>query len=467
MIKKNQRLLNELNMLLDLAAIFLSYPLAVFVRFDILNGQRNLEPLARGYLLVAAVYSLLIVVVYAACRMYGSARFKRPGEEILAVAFINGVGTVALMAALYVTRIVDFSRLTMVFFWLISSLLVSLKRITVKLLLQHYRARGYNQKHVIVVGNGHLAHQYIRDVSDHPQMGFTVDGYVSAHERPELGVCLGSYEDIGLILGGGGVDEVVVALEPHEVGFMKAVLAAADKEGLRVSIIPFYNDYIPPHPTIDVMGETKLINLRATPLDNVGWVFIKRLMDVVCSLILIVLTSPLMLVTAVGVKLSSPGPILFRQERIGRNKKPFSMLKFRSMRVTDTADTAWSTDADPRKTRFGAFIRKYSIDELPQFFNVLRGDMSLVGPRPEIPYHVNHFKEEIPLYLVRQQVRPGITGWAQVNGLRGDTSIVERVRYDIWYIENWSIALDIKILLKTVFGGMVNSETVTTADAEK
>ena len=186
--------------------------------------------------------------------------------------------------------------------------------------------------------------------------------------------------------------------------------------------------------------------------------FGKRALDIVCSAVGIVMLSPLLLALAVWVKLDSPGPVLFRQKRVGKNKKPFYMYKFRSMRVTGTEDTGWSTKEDARKTRFGSFIRKYSIDELPQFFNVLKGDMSLVGPRPEIPFHVNHFKEEIPLYLVRQQVRPGITGWAQVNGLRGDTSIEKRVQYDIWYIENWSIALDIKILLRTVFGGWVNGE---------
>ena len=146
------------------------------------------------------------------------------------------------------------------------------------------------------------------------------------------------------------------------------------------------------------------------------------------------------------------------QDRVGKNKKIFKMLKFRSMRVTGTEDTGWSTEQDPRKTHFGSFIRKFSLDELPQFFNVLAGQMSLVGPRPEVPYHVDHFKEEIPLYLVRQQVRPGMTGWAQVNGWRGDTSIRERVEHDIWYIENWSLGLDLKILFKTVFGGMVNNE---------
>ena len=189
--------------------------------------------------------------------------------------------------------------------------------------------------------------------------------------------------------------------------------------------------------------------------------FIKRAMDVVGSLVLIVLTSPIMLGVAIGVKLSSPGPIIFKQERVGLNKRPFMMYKFRSMRVNAAEASAWSTNSDPRKTRFGSIIRKFSLDELPQFFNVLKGDMSLVGPRPEIPFHVEHFKEEIPRYLVRQQVRPGLTGWAQINGLRGDTDIAERIRYDIWYIENWTVALDIKILFRTVFGGkMVNDEKI-------
>ena len=181
-------------------------------------------------------------------------------------------------------------------------------------------------------------------------------------------------------------------------------------------------------------------------------------MDIVGSLVLIVLSSPVMLLAAVGVKLSSPGPIIFRQKRVGLNKKPFYMYKFRSMRVNAASDTGWSTNSDPRKTRFGSFIRKFSIDELPQFFNVLKGDMSLVGPRPELPHFVDQFKEEIPLYMVKHQVRPGITGWAQVNGLRGDTSIKERIEHDVYYIENWSILLDIKILFLTLFKGFVNQE---------
>ena len=239
-----------------------------------------------------------------------------------------------------------------------------------------------------------------------------------------------------------GIEEVVIALDAADMDRIPEVLSACDKHGTRVTMVPFYNDYLPARPTIDVLDDCKLINIRQTPFDNLANAAVKRLFDIVGSLVLIVLTSPVMLAVAIGVKLSSPGPVLFKQERIGLNKKPFMMYKFRSMRVNAEESTAWSTNSDPRKTRFGSLIRKFSLDELPQFFNVLKGDMSLVGPRPEIPFHVEHFKEEIPRYLVRQQVRPGCTGWAQVNGLRGDTDIAERIRYDIWYIENWTVALD-------------------------
>ena len=190
-------------------------------------------------------------------------------------------------------------------------------------------------------------------------------------------------------------------------------------------------------------------------------------MDIVGSALLILLTSPVMLVVAIGVKLSSPGPIIFKQMRVGYGKKPFAMYKFRSMRVNTQENTGWTTDTDPRKTKFGSFIRKYSLDELPQFFNVLKGDMSLVGPRPEIGHFVEQFRDEIPLYMVRHQVRPGITGWAQVNGLRGDTSISERVKYDRWYISNWSVGLDISILLRTVFGGFKNNEVLVASGSRE
>ena len=460
MIRKNQRLINGLNLLSDLFLIFGAYFAALFTKFILLENHTGPivwlnEP---AYWAVAFVYGAVTVLVYYFARLYGSYRFKRMESEALTILCINGIGVLTLMALMYLVRMSEFSRVALFLFWIYSSLFVLAKRVFTRALLRHYRKLGYNQKHVVVVGSGHFARQYIEDVKRNPHMGFTVDGYVSEDERPELGQRLGSFDELERVLDGRLVDEVVAALEPSEIGFMKQVLSTADKTGVRISIIPFYNDYIPAYPTIDVVGRTKLINMRTAPLDNVLWRMIKRGMDVVGALALILLTSPLMLFAAIGVRLSSPGPILFKQERVGRDKKLFRMWKFRSMRITGTEDTGWSTNADPRKTKFGSFIRKYSIDELPQFFNVLKGDMSLIGPRPEVPFHVNHFKEEIPLYLVRQQVRPGITGWAQVNGLRGDTSIEKRVEYDIWYIENWSLWLDIKILFMTAFGGMKNNE---------
>lgn len=215
----------------------------------------------------------------------------------------------------------------------------------------------------------------------------------------------------------------------------------------------------PERPHFDNVGGVSPVNSQRIPLNNTGNALVKRAMDMIGALLMLVLLSPVMLICAAGVKLSSPGPILFRQTRVGLNRKEFQLLKFRSMRVNDTSDSAWTTREDPRRTKFGSFLRKYSLDELPQAWNVLRGDLSLVGPRPEIPHFVDVFREEIPSYMVRHRVRPGITGWAQIHGYRGDTPIKERVEHDIWYIENWSLLLDVKILIKTVFGGeFINDE---------
>ena len=242
----------------------------------------------------------------------------------------------------------------------------------------------------------------------------------------------------------------VAALSIRETSAVGDVIDECEKAGVKLSLVPFYARHLPSRPAIDAVGNVPLMNIRRIPLDNLVNAFCKRTMDLIGSAVLLVLFSPVMLLAAIGTKLSSPGPVIFRQVRVGRNKKPFTMLKFRSMRLNADSDTAWTTPDDARKTRFGYLIRKLSIDELPQLFNVLRGDMSLVGPRPELPHFVEQFRESVPLYMVKHQVRPGMTGWAQVNGLRGDTSIPDRIRHDIWYIENWSVLLDVKILLMTL-----------------
>lgn len=461
MLQKNQKILNRINMISDMIIIFTSYLLSIHIRFNVMNGKSKLNLFTeKNVLIVAFVLSVAVTISLYLIRFYRSFGYDRFWQELGRVVLVNTMAALLFIAILYAFKIQNFPRLIVFFNWGIANVLMIIKYIIMEAFLLYYRKRGYGQRHIIVVGNGGIAHQYMEDVQNNPRYGIRLEGYVGATEMSELGKYLGRYEELAKILEKNPIDEVVIALEPQESNYMKDVLKVVDKEGIRLSIIPFYCEYIPPYSTIEPIGHSKLIDMRATPLDNVAYAFLKRFVDVVGAVILIILTSPIMLITAIGVKFSSPGPILLRQERIGRYKKPFVMLKFRSMRVNEAENVGWSTNEDPRKTRFGSFIRKFSIDELPQLFNVLIGQMSLIGPRPEMTYHVGHFKEEVPLYLVRQQVRPGMTGWAQVNGLRGATSIEERVKYDIWYIENWSIGLEIKIFVKTIFGGMVNDEKI-------
>ncbi len=470
MIRKNQRLLNICNCLLDVGLIFIAYLLAVWLWLGVYrdNLQNPAVLLLRsGTILAGVFYAVVMAAIYYAFRLYGSFRFRTLLDETVALMKANLLGILIIGMVLYLVRAVDFSRGVLVLFYVFSTLLVVAKRVALRRFLRHFRMLGYNLKHVLIVGNGRLAQQYVDGLHRNPQYGFHVMGYVAATEKEGIGQRLGRYEDLPRLLSGPEVDEVVIALEPHESHFMDKVIASCEKQGTKISIIPFYNDFIPTRPTVDVIGDVKLINIRTTPLDNMLNSALKRGMDILGSLVLILLTSPVMLIAAIGVRLSSPGPILFRQERVGLNKKHFTMYKFRSMRVNADQDTGWTQNEDPRKTAFGSFIRKTSIDELPQFFNVLKGDMSLIGPRPEIPHFVEQFKETVPLYMVKHQVRPGITGWAQVNGFRGDTSIEGRIKCDIWYIENWSVWLDIKILFMTVFGGMLNKEKLTTHKHEQ
>lgn len=458
MVKKNQRVFNLLNLISDFLILLFAFFLSAVIRFYLFPGVNSIR--TGSLITVAVFYAFILVLLYYFFGLYSSARLKRFVGDSLKIIAINAFATLLLVALFYLLRELNFSRWFLIIIWAISCIFIIIKRYFARKMLRAARNNKMNLKHVAVIGNGRLAQGFYKDIADNPEFGINIIGYISAVPKIELGMPLGTYEDLERILEHFKPDALIVALEPHEYDKMSAVLDAADKVGSRVELIPFFNDYFPAHPIIESAGNSKLIDLRATPLDNPGWGLIKRITDIVFSVILIVLTSWIMAIVAAGVKLSSPGPVLFKQKRVGQNKKLFTMYKFRSMR-TDASHTGWTTDNDDRKTRFGSFIRKYSLDEFPQFFNVLKGDMSLVGPRPEIPKYVSIFKEEVPLYMIRHQVKPGITGWAQINGLRGDTPIKDRVIYDIWYIENWSLDLDFTILARTVFGGFRNSEKLT------
>lgn len=322
----------------------------------------------------------------------------------------------------------------------------------------NYYQKDKNLKHVIVIGGGNLAQEYIESIENNKEYRVKINGIISNNKVNSKHKYLGTYEEISSILDSLNIEEIIVALEVHEYNYMPSIIEMCEKNGIKISIIPTYNKYIPAKPNIEIIGKVKLFNLRDIPLDDLGKSFVKRFVDIVLGMIALIVFSPIMLIVALGIKLTMPGPILFTQERLGKNKTKFKMYKFRSMKVNNDSDTAWSTSTDTRRTTFGKFIRKFSIDELPQLFNVIKGDMSLIGPRPEIPHYTVKFKEEVPLYMIRNQVKPGMTGWAQVHGLRGDTSIEKRVKYDIYYIENWSLGLDIKIIIMTILGGFINAE---------
>ena len=457
MIRENQQLLNQFNVFTDAVAAFLAMLVSYWLRFSLFRGIKGLP--FNYYVWLGVVAAALTLVVFAVAGLYESFRTVRFHVEAGRVAVLELLVALIIMAAMFVLRLGETSRWSVVFFYGIATLLLLGKRVCIRLLLRRYRAMGYNQKRVLLVGHGESAEAYVKRVANDRNLGYQVLGYVADNRKwGKLPYC-GTYGQLEEIFRREKPDEVVVALPTEEGRWMKKIINACEKDGTKLSVVPSYVKYMPANPQVDSVNGLPLINLRRIPLDNVGNAFIKRTADIVCALLLIVLTSPLMLIAAIGVKLSSPGPVIFKQERVGKDKKPFYMYKFRSMKVNSSQNTGWSKNEDNRKTWFGSLIRKCSVDELPQFFNVLKGDMSLVGPRPELPYFVEQFREEIPRYMVKHQVRPGITGWAQVNGFRGDTSISKRIEYDLYYIENWSPAFDLRILLMTVFC-MFNKEKI-------
>ena len=317
-------------------------------------------------------------------------------------------------------------------------------------------------RHILLVGYSRATEEFIDRIKDNLEWGYNVYGIVDDHipigTEYKGAKIIGTIKDLQHIIEENDLDEIAIALSLKDYDYLESIVGICEKSGVHTKFIPDYNSVIPTRPYTEDLQGLPVINIRYVPLTNSGNWFVKRLMDIAGALFGILITSPIMLLVAVLVKLTSDGPIIFKQERVGLHNKNFYMYKFRSMRLqTDTEEKqGWTVKDDPRVTTIGRFIRKTSIDELPQLFNILKGDMSLVGPRPERPQFVEEFKEKIPRYMVKHQVRPGLTGWAQVNGLRGNTSIKKRIEYDIYYIENWTLGFDISIIIRTFFTGFIN-----------
>jgi Undecaprenyl-phosphate glucose phosphotransferase len=464
MIKDNQKVFNRLMVVIDVGITAASFVLAYGFKFYILNDGPGIGVLPVGeYINLLPFVLPFYAVIYYACGVYAPKRTVRRRFEIFGIIKANTIGIVALIIALYmIIREINFSRSVIALFYIFNVGITSSFRLALRRGLRTIRRKGYNLKHILLVGYSRAAEEYIDRLTDNPQWGYVACGILDDHIPAGTvykGVkVLGRLGNLEVILPENKLDEIAISLALQDYDHLEGIVATCEKSGVHTKFIPDYNSLIPSRPyTEDLMG-LPVINIRYVPLTNTGNIIIKRIVDVCGAVFGMALTSPLMLLAALFIKLTSPGPVIFRQERVGLHNKPFYMYKFRTMerQVPGEEKKAWTVRNDPRVTPVGKFLRRTSLDELPQLFNILRGDMSLVGPRPERPLFVDKFKEEIPRYMVKHQVRPGLTGWAQVNGLRGDTSIRKRIEYDIYYIENWTVWFDLKIILMTFFTGFIN-----------
>lgn len=468
MIKDNQKYLNRLHVVVDALVIAGSYLLAWWLMFRSSFADKDIGVLDTS-IYFGALYFLVpgYLVLYYWFKLYTPKRVQRTENEILNILKANAVGITLILAVLFlanslVSYMQHFSRSMLALFAVLNTVNGILERALVRRILHLFRKKGYNLKHILLVGYSRAAEAYIDRIMQNPQWGYMVRGILDDHV-PRGAVykgikVLGSIDNLLYILPENKLDEIAVTLSLKDYDRLEELVNLCEKSGVHTKFIPDYNSLIPGKPYTEDLGGLPVINIRYVPLTNTINAVAKRAVDIAGSLFGLVLLSPLLLIVAVLVKTTSKGPIIFAQERVGQHNRVFKMYKFRTMYVQDEKEEkkGWTTRNDPRVTKVGRFLRRTSIDELPQLFNILIGNMSLVGPRPERPQYVEKFKEEIPRYMIKHQVRPGLTGWAQINGYRGDTSIRKRIEYDIYYIENWSMAFDIKILFLTIFKGFIN-----------
>ncbi|MBD7910213.1 undecaprenyl-phosphate glucose phosphotransferase [Clostridium cibarium] len=462
MIKQNQKLVNNAMVLIDALVIIISFLFTWYIRIHsgILEVEGGVRPF-KDYLIPVLIMIPIYLIIYNARRLYNTERVVFLSKEIVNIIISNILGILVFTGLFFFTKQIDYSRSVLIIFLVVCTIFTTLERVFIRVLMRRIRKSGYNTKYTVFVGFSDGTKKFNKLIRDNKHWGYNVLGIFEDFEVDYKDVeYLGELSELDNYLSENrDVDEIIITLEMKDYDKLKKIIATCEKLGVRAQIIPSYYKYLPAKPYVEEIGGVPLINMRYIPLDNILNKAIKRAIDIIGSSIALIIFSPIMLIVAILVKTTSKGPLVFKQERVGLNRKPFVMYKFRSMREQDPEEEKqdWTVKNDPRKTKIGTFIRKTSIDELPQFFNVLKGDMSLIGPRPERPFYVEKFKDEIPKYMVKHQVRPGITGWAQVNGWRGDTSIEKRIECDIYYIENWSLTLDIKIVFLTVFKGFINT----------
>ncbi len=443
-----------LDAIMIVSAFLLAYQLRVAIPWPAeLTSQIPLNSYS-GLILAQVVGVITAMFFY---RLYYLPRAVSRVDQFYSVLAAVTIGTmmaVAISVFTFKNSIfeVDYPRAMVIYAWVLTIIFITLGRSVHQIVRDRLRDGGLGKDRLLIVGTGEVAQIIVQRVLWSPRLGYDLIGIVNGEteEADILGVkVLGTPENLPALIDENQIDEVIIAMPEKGHREVVRVISYCERGRVSIKVFPDFFQFIASEADIDDLGGLPLLSVRDYAMRGYRLMF-KRVIDFIGAVVGLIILSPIMLITALAIRLESPGPVFFIQKRMGLDGNPFYMIKFRSMRDGAEVDgPGWTTADDPRRTRLGKILRSIEVDELPQFINVLLGEMSLVGPRPEQPYYVNKFRESVPRYMERHKEKAGMTGWAQVNGLRGDTSILERTRYDVWYTENWSVMLDIKIILRT------------------
>jgi Undecaprenyl-phosphate glucose phosphotransferase len=464
MLKRHSEFFKNLLFLSDLLLISGCWLAAYFFRFS-----ASLFPVTKGIPPIEPYLWLLfpIILVWGICfvslNLYRPRRMGSHFAEFIDLAKANMLCILILVALTFFSKTFEFSRLVIVYFWVLNLVVLGFSRMVFREILRLLRRLGYNQRHVVVIGAGALGQRVVQMLQTHPELGMKVRGYLSRNEakvgQTFQGVpVIGTFQQADDFLNR-QVDVVFLCLPPEVENEAERLMEILSGTTAEVKIIPSIYEFITLRAEAEIFSGLPIITLQGSPL--YGWnIFLKRWFDVAGAMVALGLTFPLMAIIGLLIKITSPGPVLYRQKRVGLDGRSFEIIKFRTMNINAESETGpvWAQLGDARCTGIGKILRQTSLDELPQFWNVLKGEMSIVGPRPERPEFIQQFREQFPQYNLRHTMKAGITGWAQVNGLRGNTSWEKRLAHDIYYIENWSLWLDLKIMLLTFWKGFIHRE---------
>lgn len=463
MLKKHSKFFESLLLLADWFTLSVAWVSSYYLRFysGIIPVYKGIPPF-KIYLTLLVFMIPLWGLVFKVFGLYRPRRVSTRFYEIVDIGKASTFATLILVSLTFLYRQYEFSRLTFFYFWLINIVLLSLTRILFREFLRFLRQKGYNQRYALIIGTEKLGQDLAKRLQKHPELGIQVSGFLTSDLNSIGNVIqrvkvLGKYSDVREFVTKLGIDIVFIALPFNAHNHLREVLDWIGDEMVSIMVLPDLFEFITLRGSVCEFEGMPLISLRDTPL--YGWNIIgKRLLDIIFASLVLIITSPVIGIVALLIKITSQGPVFFKQERMGMDGKIFNMLKFRTMFTNAEQETGpvWTKKDDPRCTKTGKFLRRTSIDELPQFINVLRGDMSIVGPRPERPVFIENFRNTIPKYMLRHKMKAGITGWAQVSGWRGNTSLEKRIEYDLYYIENWTLNFDLKIIWLTLWNGFVN-----------